>query len=36
MWQHFISRKTESSNVPAEIVGHNRRFFAKTQNFQPR
>jgi hypothetical protein len=35
MWQHFISRETESSNVPVEIVGHFRRFFAKTQNFQP-
>jgi hypothetical protein len=33
MWQHFISRETESSNVPVEIVGHFSRFFAKTQNF---
>jgi hypothetical protein len=33
MWQHFISRQTEGSNVPVEIVGHFRRFFCKNTKF---
>jgi hypothetical protein len=32
MWQHFISRETESSNVPVEIVDHFRHLYDFLQN----